>query len=137
MSNEAQISSSLRILKGNLQYQSIPTSFRADVTGTKGPTPGSIAVSTAGTDVDLSELSTPGLCRLRNLDSANYVTWGIYDGAYFFPLGEILAGESYVIRLSRVLGSESPGTAGTGAGNRLRVMADTADCVVAVEAFEA
>ena len=134
MSNEAQIRSSLQISKGNLRYNSQPTAFRADVTGTNGPTPGAIAVATAGTNVDLSALTTPGLCRLMNLDATNYVTWGIYDGVYFFPLGEILPGETYVIRLSRILGSESPGTA---TGNRLRLVANTAACKVAVEAFEA
>lgn len=134
MSDEAQIRSSLQINKGNLRYSSQPTAFRADVSGTNGPTPGAIAVATTGTNVSFAALTTPGLCRLMNLDSTNYVTWGIYDGAFFFPLGEILPGESYVIRLSRILGSESPGT---GTGNSLRMVANTAACNVAVEAFEA
>lgn len=133
MANEALINSSMFIKKGNLEYQSRPTSFKATVTGTNGPVPGAQTVPTTGLNISFTGLTTPGLCRIRNLDSANYVTYGIYDGAFFLPLGEVLAGEAYVIRLSRILGSESPGT---GTGNSLRLVADTAACKVQVEAFE-
>lgn len=142
MANEAEIRSSLQIAKDNLEYRGQPTVFNANVTGTKGPTPGAITVSTAGTDVDLSGLTTPGLCRIQNLeaDSGNFVAYGIWDpeGGKFYPLGELLPGESYVLRLSRVI-EEEYGTGGgtTGAStNRLRFKADTAALVVLVEAFE-
>lgn len=133
MANEARIHSSLQINKGNLKPRSSPTVFTATVTGTNGPTPGAIAVSTSGVNVDFSALTTPGFCRIANLDATNYVTWGIYDGVYFFPMGEILPGEFYVIRLSRSLGGESPGT---GTGNRFRLVANTSACKVQVEAYE-
>ena len=147
MSNEARIRSSLTIRKGTtplqLEYSSKPTTFLADVAGVKGPSPGAISVSVYGTDVDLSELEVPGLCRLMNLDAKNYVEYGIWDPEVdmFYPLGEVLPGESYVIRLSRNL-REEYGT-GTGTGtigpstNRLRLVANVATCNVLVEAFEA
>jgi len=141
MADEAQVRSSLQIRKGNMEYRSEPTVFNADVSGTKGPVPGAISVSVVGVDVDFLELTTPALCRLMNIDSTNFVTYGIWDpeGNTFFPLGEILPGETYVLRLSRGLHQEL----GTGSGtigpdtNRLRFRANTAACNVVIEAFEA
>lgn len=143
MANEAQIRSSLQILKDPLEYRSQPTVFNADVTGIKGPVPGAITASTAGTDVDLSELTVPGFCRLQNLDSTNLVDFGIWDpeSDLFYPLGELQPGEVYVIRLSRNLSSEygttpSEGTVGPNT-NRFRIKAYVAAVDVVVEAFEA
>lgn len=140
MANEATITSRLTIRKGNLQYDSSPSQFRADVTAAKGPSPGAITVTTAGVDVDLSVLENPSLCRMMNLDETNYVEYGVTDpeNNLFIPLGEIRPGESYILRLSRNLQTEYVGT-GTGTGdstNRLHLKANTASCVVLVEAFE-
>ena len=148
MSGEASIQVSLQINKsdaaGIVNYRSYPTTFTADVDGALGPTPGAFEVSVYGTQVDLSELTQPGLCRISNQDATNFVTYGIYDPETdkFYPLGEILAGEFYIIRLSRDLGWESTAS-GTGTGttgpqtNVLMFIANTAACVVLVEAFEA
>lgn len=139
MADEATIQASLQITKNKLKYSSQPTNFKADVATEKGPSPGAIAVSTDGTDVDFSELTTPALCRLQNLDTTNFVEYGIWDGISFLPLGELLAGESYVIRLSRNLTEEfGTGTGTTGAAaNTLRLKADTAACNVLVDGFDA
>ena len=145
MSNEAQIQSGLKILKTSgtittLQYSASPSSFVGDVSGTKGPVPGAILATLAGVNVDFGELTTPSYCRIMNLDDTNFVEYGIWDpeGSTFYPLGEILPGESYVLRLSRNLSEEfGTGTGTTGADtNRLRIKADTAACNVLVEAFE-
>jgi hypothetical protein len=148
MSGEAKLQLSLQIDKtdatGNVAFRSYPTQFTADVTGAKGPTPGAFTVSVHGTDVDLSELITPGLARFYNQDPTNYVSYGIADPETdkFYPLGEILPGEFWPIRLSRLLGQEYA-QAGTGTGtagaetNTLRFMANAAPCNVVVEAFEA
>jgi len=147
MSNEATIRSSLAIRKESgdlvtIQYSGQPTAFLGDVTGTKGPVPGAVACSTAGTDIDLSELTTPGYCRIMNQDPTNYVTVGIYDPetTTFYPMLELLPGETYVMRLSRNLAWEYGTAAGTGTTgpetNRLRIKAHTASCNVLVEAFE-
>lgn len=140
MANEATIQSGLQINSGNLRHRSPRSSFRADVSGAKGPVPGAITISTSGTNIDLSQLTSPGLCQITNLDSTNFVTWGVWDatGFRFLPLGEILPGEWYVIRLSRHLSDEftQTGTGTAGDTNALRLMADTAACNVKVEAFE-
>lgn len=148
MSDEANIQISLQITKsddtGIVNYRSYPTQFTADVNGSLGPTPGAFIASIYGTDVDLSQLTTPGLCKVSNQDSTNFVSYGICDPETdkFYPLGEILPGEFFLLRLSRNLAHEYAG-AGTGTGttgaktNTLRFVADTASCVVLVEAFEA
>lgn len=138
MTNEANIQTSLRVQVGNLKYHSQPTQFNADMSAAKGPTPGSFLAALEGTDVDLSELTTPGLCRIMNLDTTNYVEVGIFDGVSFYPLMELLPGESFVIRLARNLNEEyGTGTGTTGdAVNTLRIKARTATCQVLVEAFE-
>lgn len=140
MTNEGRYTGSLRIKKDNLDHRSFPTSFLFDVAGSKGPTPGAITAAVAGTDVDLTELTTPAFCRISNLDTSNFVEYGIWDpeGSTFYPLGEVGPGEFYVIKLSRNLQEEyGTGTGTTGAStNRLRIKADTAACNVVVDAFE-
>lgn len=143
MSNEASVQSGLTIRKGNLDYQSRPTTFRADVSAVGGPTPGMLLVTTAGVNVDLSQLSSPGLYRIQNLDPTNYIEYGPFDATAavheFIPLNEALPGESYVGRLSRFLGSEfgtASGTAATGSGTVLRIKAVGGTCAVLLEAFE-
>lgn len=136
MANEARVNSSLQINKGNLQFRSNPTTFQATITGAKGPVPGAITAAVLGTNVNFSELTTPGLCRITNLDAINFVTFGVYDGTSFYPLGEILPGEFYVLRLSRDLNEEYIGTGTNADANQFRVVANTAACNVLVEAFE-
>jgi hypothetical protein len=138
VADEAVVTSQLVINKGHIVYQSQPGSFTADVSGTNGPTPGAVTATVAGTVVSLAQLANPGLCRVMNIDATNFVTVGVDDGARFFPLMELLPGESYVFRLSRYLNEEFTDT-GTGTNadaNFLMVKANTAACVVVVEAFE-
>jgi len=137
MSSEATIQSTLTIRKLSstttvLDYSSRPTSFVADVTGTKGPSPGAVSITTGGTSIDLSELSWPSLCRFMNQDDTNRVEVGVYDGvSTFYPFIELLPGESYTMRLSRYL--QGPGTAGTW---ELYGQAYGDTVVLLVEAFE-
>ncbi len=136
MSNEIQVQSTLRINKGNLSILRSPV-FLATLTAASpvGPTPGSVPVATTGTTIDLSKLTAlGGWCVITNTDSTNYVTYGIYAGAVFYPFGEILAGESVVLRLSRIL---LYGATGTAHVDDLYMVANTATCNVTVEAFDA
>ncbi len=142
---DGQIRSSLQIRKTSgtvvtIEYTSKPTAFDIIVAGTKGPVPGAITVTTAGVDVDFSELTTPGYCRLFNHDATNFYEYGIWDpeGNTFYPLGEVGPGESYVLKLSRNMQEEfETGTGTSGANtNRLRLKADTAPVEGLVEAFE-
>jgi hypothetical protein len=135
MSNEAIISAALQISKGNLQYSSRPNNFRADIAGSHGPTPGAVTIETTGTTVNLSQLTTPGLCRISNIDDENYITWGVEDDdtGEFYPFGEILPGEFYIFRFSRLFGYPNSGTATTAS---FKLYANNEDSVCLIEAFE-
>lgn len=140
MSDECQFSFSLSITKGNLNYRPQNPSFNVNVTGQKGPSPGAISVPTTGVDVDLSQLVTPGLCILRNLDQTNFFEYGIRDPvtSEFFPLGEVLPGQSWPLLLSRNLleAYTNTGTGTTGQIKKFHLKADTAALYASVEAFE-
>lgn len=137
---EAIVTNQLLIQKGNLQYQSLPGSFQATVTGSGGPTPGAISVSIDGVDINLAALTTPGLCRLQNLDATNNIAVGVWnpDQSEFYPLLYLKPGESYVIRLHPHVNQEyaGTGTGTTGQLNTLRAQAENAACLLLVEAFE-
>lgn len=149
MAGEIQVSAGLTIRQldasGNilLQYTSLPAAFLADMTGAKGPVPGAFTAATTGTDVDLSELTTPGVCIIKNFDDTNYVTYGMWDpeSNLFYPLGEVQPGEAWPLRLSRFISQEYGTGTGTGTAgpstNKLRIIANAAACNVSVEAFEA
>jgi len=97
MANEARVSASLQILVGHEQYRSLPQFFSGPTyPQTNGPnTEGQYSVPLAGVAVDLSALTLPGLCRIANLDTTNYIEYGIYDPetVRFYPIGEVKAGE--------------------------------------------
>lgn len=143
MSNEIRIQSSLQVkaTASNLVYQSQPTAFNINMSGSKGPTPGAINATMAGTVVNLSQLDTlGGVCRIMNLDLEAKITIGIWNPSIgkFHPLMDVLAGESYVVRLSSELGAEyGTGTGSVGdASDQLMVKAWTEPCNVLVEAFD-
>ena len=143
MANEGQFSIGLSITKRvngvTVIQHRVNEGFRFDVAGQKGPAVGSITVAVAGTDVSFTQLTNlGGVCWFKNQDDVNFVSWGMWDGVEFLPLGEILAGEMYPIRLSRNLGQEyGVGTGTTGAGDKtLRFKADTAPVDVLIQAFD-
>lgn len=141
MANEATVRSYLQIKADEIDYVSRPSSFKADVTGRIGPTPGVVHATTFGTDVSLALLTNKGLCRIQNLDLNNYVIVGIWepDTSKFYPFMKILPGESFVLRLSPDFGAEYAGTGSVvgDSNNTLRIKAANASCYVLVEAFEA
>lgn len=141
MADEATIRSSLSITKDNIEYRSYPNDFTADVTGAKGPTPGSVTVTAAGTDISLAELTVPGFCRIGNQDSTYSMMVGIWDESTstFHPFQEIAPGEYYTIRMARYIGNEfgsATSTATSGSGNKLRIKSMGGSCTALVEVFE-
>lgn len=149
MADEIRVSSTIQIRKGSLVHVPQPSSFTADIVGeAKGPSPGAISVSPTGTDVDLNEIENPGVCWIQNLDqdeadggSGNYITYGIWDPelSRFYPLGEILPGEFYFLRLSRFIQEEvgtGTGTVGGSSSNRLRLYSNASEINARVEVFE-
>jgi hypothetical protein len=141
MALEITVQETMTIRKStaNIDEQTRPNQFTADMTGTKGPTPGLITVPTTGKVVNLTALSTMGgMCRFYNRSLVNFVTIGVYDGTRFYPFCELLPGEFTRVRLSRYLNQEFIGSSsGTNADvNALMIIADTAECEVKVEAYD-
>jgi len=143
MANEAQIRSSVEINNSvsGFKYRSYPTDFKANVSASKGPAPGAFSAAAAGTAVDLSELTTPAICVIRNLSLTVAVDVGIYDGTEFYPIFEIQAGEHYSYRLSKWLGRSfeltGTGTYDTGTYQLMIKPQSNVSVDVVVEAFEA
>ncbi len=144
MSNEIRVQISLQIRDTNssLFYQSQPSAFLADRTGTRGPTPASIVVTVAGVTVSLAQLTAlGGMCWMQNLDLTNYVEYGVYDPdtTEFYPFGELLPGEVNLVRLSRFLGEEmgaGTGSGTSGSGVLFQMRAVGGSCVVRCDAFD-
>lgn len=137
MAREARVSCGLTIRKDNIDFRAYPASFTADVSEASGPTPGEFEVGPYGKAVDLSSITTPGLCWIQNRSSTFSIIVGIHDGASFFPLLEFLPGEAFPMRLWRHLGEEFTGT-GTGTPsdvNRLWISAIGGTARVFVGAF--
>lgn len=116
-----------------------------DVTTLKGPTPDYKTVSELGTEVDLSQLTTPGNCLIKNIEpvgSTLYFHWGVWDPETnkYYPVGELAAGQSAKFKFSRLFGNEfNTGTgtaAGTGATNTLKLYAVGGSCRATVKVFE-
>lgn len=125
MANEITVNGSVKLLNGNLVFNSAPTSFRATQAVKKGPTPGTITVTTGGVTISLAELTTPGIGSITNTEPAggNYVSYGLYISSTFHPFGELKAGESFPIRLARDILTANAGAA------VLRFKANTASVI--------
>ena len=140
MANEANVRSSLRIKLGDREYRSGSQGFSANVSAFFGPVPGAIIATTDGVDIDLSTLTNPGLCIVKNLDTANACKIGRWDNtnSVFYPMLYLLAGEQYVIRLDPDIEDEYSGTATstTAEVSTLRAKGVNASVNISVEAFE-
>ena len=61
------------------RLKGLPGATGNSVTGRKGPTPGAIAVTPLGVNVDLSQLTVPGLCVIKNLAAAGTSDYVLYS----------------------------------------------------------
>lgn len=142
MANEARIQVSLQITKGNLNFRSYPTAFMADIENGFGPSPGAITVTPEGVDVDLSVFTEPGWALLINLDEDNYVDYGLYDAdsLMFYFWGRLKPGMPACFELSPRFGEQhydtGTSTSVSDSNNRLRFIANNANCNVLVNIFD-
>lgn len=101
-----------------VDYKTPKQSSVVTMTGNRGPTPGTIIVPTTGVNVDLSQLSAYGgyieLTHQGN-DETNFVTWGIWDGVRFYPIGKLTPTKPAGWFLSDFFSGEV--TSGTGTAN--------------------
>lgn len=142
MSNEIQVSLSINAVKGNGSYQNLPKTFTADMDGSfVGPSPGGLIISVSGTDVNLDQFGTPGICFINNTDDTYAVRGGIYDPTNdtFYPLFRVRPGRFCFFELDQFALRETTGT-GTQPGGydcTFRLVAEGGTPNVKVEILEA
>lgn len=139
MANEITVTNQVRINNGNLQEFGQPASFRMNMDSVQGPTPGFVTVPTTGVDLDLSALSSFGVCRIRNLDETNDIIYGIKEpsSGFFYPIGKVRPGHHWWIDLADELLQEftNTGTGTSAATNKFHIRAKNAACKAIVDAY--
>ena len=100
MAGTIRTRNSLKVTNGNSNWD-IGSEYTSVVqTAMGGPTPGAVATSTTAAAVDLTELTTEGWCRLKNLDTTISIHWGPDKGASVIQkIGTLEAGEVAQFRL--------------------------------------
>jgi hypothetical protein len=123
VANEIQVSGKVVLRKGNnAEVLEINPVLNTDQVG-QGSFSVTLEIGTAEEDVDLSPVGTEGWAMLRNLDSTNFVNWGPKSAGAMVPLGRLNKNEPAMLRLY-------PGVT-------LRMIADTAPCLVKITVLEA
>jgi len=118
MSGEIKHTCTLSADKGNFSLARQGKTLSVDMNGNGGATPGTVSVLVAGTTIDLSELTTPGIGIMTNLDTVNFVTFGGVTDQPF----KLKAGEQASMRMNP--------------GETLKMVADTAACKVLIQFLE-
>jgi len=93
MANEITVTAKLTVDNGN--YESEMSASRIQVN--QSSIGGIHQVQNIGTTyeaITLGDVSTEGFCLFRNLDSTNFVQWGVDAGASLTPIGKMEAGET-------------------------------------------
>lgn len=121
MANEIIYVPQLKLVNGynrfNFNVGSIPVTQQ----NPGGPIPGVKLISFSGeTTVSLADLTDSGLCVIHNTDATNFINWGFTTAQL---KAKLLPNEAAILRLDE-------------ATSQLIMQADTADCLVAVYAFE-
>jgi len=137
MADEITITQTIEVRNGSHHHQNTDTRRRKyDQAAQGGGGPGTITAlivdAPNGTAVDLSALTAPGFIRFKNLDGTNYVDVGVWTGAAFVSFSRLQFG-SDIADGKEGMEVVLPSTPGT----TYRLLANTADVLVLVEAFEA
>lgn len=136
MANEIEIIQSIKVTNGAFRYPDSDTRRRKfDQAAQGGGVPGTIVAAIAdapnGTAISLSALTTPGWIRVKNLDGTNFVDVGVWTGAAFVSFARLQPGADIASGFEgmEIIFPSTPGTT-------YHLLADTADALVLVEAFE-
>lgn len=125
MSGEIRMNMQVTVNKSAASFDKVALKSNKtfDQTGVGGPSPGRVSLTTSDTVISLSSLSTPGLVVITNHDATNYCEFGPTSGGAIVKMIKLLPGMSAVFYLA--------------AGVSLRGQANTATCVISVDAYEA
>ena len=147
MANEISVRAALNVDNGNLQYQSTPSEYTANMLSKNATSPGVVTATPTGVwmfgmgtqGINFSALEQPSMSWIQNLDNTLSVTVGLYwpDNDCFLPVFDLLAGEFVPLRLSKFLGSIFPGTGTTNEGLvLLDIRGNGGTCKVRIDAFD-
>lgn len=98
MANELQLAISATLTNGYLSEVFNPGTIQVTQT-TLGSYAPVVSVGTSEEDMLAGDVGTLGYLFIRNLDAANYVTYGPKSGGAMVAFGRIKAGEAAAIRL--------------------------------------
>lgn len=104
MPNEINLSVTMTVDKGSLNYRFSPTPAVINLTG-DAAAGGVQLISTATEALLLVDVTTRGMANFINLTTGTKVQVGTWDGSTFAPFGQLNAGEPAVIRLSAQAGT--------------------------------
>ena len=121
MANEFTISVGVSLVNGSLRAQ-FPQLSRLYTQTTSGMSDQTLSIGTSEENASFTDITTPGFVVLHNLDSTNFVQYGMSDGGTMKSLCKLKAGDVHLIRLD--------------ASTTLRLKADTSACKVRVMCFE-
>ena len=122
MASEITGTTNIQVTNGTLSMPKMGKSFRDDQ-AVKGANNSVLSIATAGEDVPLGDIATPGWVQLKNLNGANFVQFGPKIGGTFYPIGRLLPGLPNQFMLDAGV---VPST------TTLHLKADTAACLVRV-----
>lgn len=125
MADEIRMNQQVTVIKSSASFDKVALKSNKtfDQTGVGGPSPGRVSLTTSDTAISLASLSTPGLVVITNHDATNYCEFGPTSGGAIVKMIKLLPGMSAVFYLA--------------AGVSLRGQANTATCVISVDAYEA
>lgn len=99
MANEISLTKTLRLTNGTL----LDTRSSGNILITQSVARMYSNVQVVGTSEEVvavgADISTLGVCTLKNLDSTNYVQWGPESGGAMITGQRLKAGEEYTFRL--------------------------------------
>lgn len=121
MANEITLTLGLQLINSNLRatYPQIASQYTQTTAGMSDQV---ITVGTSEEDISFTDITTPGVCVLHNLDSTNFVKYGPKSGGSMVEMGRLKPGDKQVIRF--------------GSSVTLRMVADTASCKVRIMCLE-
>lgn len=100
MANEAKVTFQLNATHGNYKPSIAPGTITISL-NTQGGTSGIQVIGTSEENLDYGDVSAAnaGLLYMRNLDSTNYVDWGMSDGGTMKAVGRMEASEPAFFRV--------------------------------------
>ncbi len=120
MSDEISVTETIRASKSSFKDSIAPGQVTFDMAGSAGGNPGLVNIGTSEENVSFGDL-TPNLVWMQNMDTTNYVQWGMNDSGTMKAVGRLNPGETARFVLD--------------SGVTLRMKAHTGACDVLIKGY--